>query len=402
VFTLTATAKLKLGRVLRAPLAFVFTLLAIEFFDELAFGVREAAWPLIRDDLGLTYAQIGLLLSLPNIASSLIEPVLGVLGDTWKRWLLIAGGGLAFAATLFLTSLAPSFVVLLAAFTLMYPASGAFVSLSEASLMDTDPTRHEQLMARWNLAGSVGVVAGPLMLGGAVWLGLDWRLVFLLLGGVALLLTALTWHQPRFRRRAPASSDQAPAGGLRAGLRRAVASLRRPDVLRWLTLLAFSDLMLDVLLSFVALYFVDVAGVSIALAGTAVAVWSGVGLLGDALVIPLLERVRGLVYIRWSAALVLLVFPAFLLAGPYGLKLLLLAVIRLCVAGWYPTLSGQLYSSMPGQSGTVVAVAALFGLATGFVPAGLWWVAGQAGLPSAMWLLLLGPLALLLALGRKR
>jgi FSR family fosmidomycin resistance protein-like MFS transporter len=50
--------------------AFVFTLLAIEFLDEFVFGAREAAWPLIRDDLGLTYAQIGLLLTIPAVIAS--------------------------------------------------------------------------------------------------------------------------------------------------------------------------------------------------------------------------------------------------------------------------------------------------------------------------------------------
>ena len=35
-----------------------FLYLLIEFLDELVFGVGEAAWPLIRDDLGLNYVQI--------------------------------------------------------------------------------------------------------------------------------------------------------------------------------------------------------------------------------------------------------------------------------------------------------------------------------------------------------
>jgi FSR family fosmidomycin resistance protein-like MFS transporter len=56
----------------------------IEFLDELVYGVREAAWPLIRSDLGLSYAQIGILLGLPAIVSGFIEPVLGLLGDLWK------------------------------------------------------------------------------------------------------------------------------------------------------------------------------------------------------------------------------------------------------------------------------------------------------------------------------
>jgi hypothetical protein len=34
--------------------------LLIEFLDELVFGATEAAWPLVRSDLGLNYSQIGL------------------------------------------------------------------------------------------------------------------------------------------------------------------------------------------------------------------------------------------------------------------------------------------------------------------------------------------------------
>ncbi len=141
---------------------FVLTLLAIEFLDEFIFGAREAAWPLIRTDLGLSYVQIGLLLGLPGVVSSLVEPFLGILGDVWKRNVLILGGGTLFALALLLTALSQGFPVLLTSFILFYPASGAFVSLSQATLMDTDTARHEQNMARWTLAGSLGVVAGSL------------------------------------------------------------------------------------------------------------------------------------------------------------------------------------------------------------------------------------------------
>jgi FSR family fosmidomycin resistance protein-like MFS transporter len=82
----------------------------------------------------------------------------------------------------------------------------------------------------------------------------------------------------------------------------AVLALRRREVLRWLTLLECSDLMLDVLLGFLALYFVDVVGATPAQASAAVAVWTGVGLMG------------------------------------------------LFNTGWYPVLKAQLYSAMPGQA----------------------------------------------------
>jgi FSR family fosmidomycin resistance protein-like MFS transporter len=384
-------------RALRGPLVFAFLLLAVEFLDELVFGVREAAWPLIRDDLRLTYLQIGLLLGLPNLVSAVVEPVLGVLGDVWKRWVLIVAGGLCFAASAFATGLAADFGLLLASFALFYPASGAFVSLSQATLMDTNPQRHEQLMARWTLAGSIGVVAGPFALGLGVAAGLGWRGVFLALGGAALLLTVVAWRQPRLRLN---GAPHGGGGGLGLGLRRAWQAVRRREVLRWLVLLEFSDFMLDVLLGFLALYFVDVVRVSPALAGTAVAVWSAVGLLGDALMIPVLERVRGLAYLRYSALAMLVLFPLFLLAPGYWPKLALLALVGLGNAGWYAILQGQLYSAMPGQSGTVMAVNSGFGLVSGFIPAVLGAIAHAAGLPVTMWLLLLGPVALVLGLPR--
>jgi len=128
--------------------------LLTEFLDELIFGLGETAWPLLRDDLHLTYTQIGLLVSLPGIIAAFIEPFLGILGDVWKRRTLILGGGIFFTISLALTALSHSFWPLLISFILFYPSSGAFVSLSQASLMDSAPDRHEQNMARWTFAGS--------------------------------------------------------------------------------------------------------------------------------------------------------------------------------------------------------------------------------------------------------
>ena len=80
----------------------MFHFLLIEFLDELIFGLRETAWPQIRSDLNLSYTQIGLLLGLPGVASSLIEPFLGLLSDRGKRYGLILGGGVVYGLSLLL------------------------------------------------------------------------------------------------------------------------------------------------------------------------------------------------------------------------------------------------------------------------------------------------------------
>jgi len=376
---------------------FVLVLLLIEFLDEFIYGAREAAWPLIRTDLGLTYAQIGLLLGLPGFVSSVIEPLFGILGDFWKRRVIVLGGGVIFAASLLLMGTSHNFMWLLLAFVLFSPASGAFVGLSQATLMDVEPARHEYNMARWTFAGSVGVVAGPLALSAVIALGLGWRGLFVGFAGLAVVLLILAWRSPysNGNGKAPEHTD------IKDSFNEIWQTLRQGAALRWLTLLQFSDLMLDVLLGYLALYMVDVVDVTPSQAGTAVAVWTGVGLLGDLLLIPLLKRVPGLRYLQLSAVLELLLFPTFLLVPSFVLKLMALALLGLFNAGWYSILKAQLYSSLPGRSGTVMAMDNIFGLVGALIPWGLGLVAQRFDLRVTMWLLLSGPVALLVGLPRR-
>ena len=373
--------------------------LLIEFLDELVFGVHGASWPLIRSDLSLSYAQIGILLSIPGMIASIIEPFLGILGDVWKRRALILGGGVFFALALLFTSVSLTFAFLLFSTILFNPASGAFVSLSQATLMDSAPQRHEQNMARWTFSGSIGVVLGPLLLGGLVLIGFGWRSAFLLLAVLSALVLVFAWRRiPHVG--VPHADFPSPAA-FWAGMRAALAALRRRSVLRWLVLLEFSDLMLDVLLGFLALYFVDVVHMPASQAALAVAIWTGLGLLGDFALIPLLERVRGLDYLRVSVILELILFPLFLLAPLAWHKLVLIGLLGFFNSGWYAILKANLYAEMPGQSGTVLALDNVAGFFGKILPLLIGLAASAVGLSAAMWLLLAGPIALLLGLPRK-
>lgn len=376
----------------------VLLFLFIEFLDELVYGGREAAWPLIRDDLGLSYSQIGLAISLPYFVGMFIEPVLGILGDIWRRRVLILGGGMVFILALCWLSQGQEYLSFLLASCLLGPASGAFVSLSQASLMDVQPHRHEQNMARWTFAGSIGVTAGPLALGVAIALGLGWRGLFLVFAGVSLVVLLFTWRilSPGV----PERKEDEPRLSFVEGARNALRALKRGEVVRWLVLLEFSDLMLDVLYGYLALYLVDVGGLPPETAALGVAVWTGVGLLGDFLLIPLLERVPGLAYLRVSVMLELILFPAFLLVEPLTIRFTLLGLLGLFNSGWYSVLMGHLYAAMPGQSATVMTVGNLFGWVGKLIPLGVGLAAQQWGLEAAMWILLAGPVALLVGLPR--
>ncbi|NOT05461.1 MAG: MFS transporter [Anaerolineales bacterium] len=96
-------------------------------------------------------------------------------------------GGIFFTFSLVLTVISKSFLPLLISFIIFFPASGAFVSLSQATLMDSAPERHAQNMARWTFAGSLGNVFGPILLGLFVYFGLGWRGAYPLVAAVSAL-----------------------------------------------------------------------------------------------------------------------------------------------------------------------------------------------------------------------
>ncbi len=361
----------------------------------------------------LSYLQVGLLISIPVALSGLFEPALGILSDIRRRRTLVLGGGVLFAGSVIMTGVSHGFWLLLLSFVLFYPASGAFVSLSQAELMDRAPSRRDQNMARWTFAGSVGAVAGPLalsLLAGKVFRYgstrsaiTPWRGLYLAAAAAAagmVILAARFAFPPGRAPRPRAAGEHAP--GFLDGLRGALAALKNPEVLRWLALLELANLMLDVLMGFIALYFVDAARASSRQAALAVTLWTGAGVIGDLALIPLLERMGGLRYLRASAAAVAVVFPCFLLVQPFAAKLALIALVGLLRAGWYAILQARLYGCLPGRSGAALALGNVSGLAGALIPIGVSALAQAAGIRAAMWTLMAAPVALLAALPRRR
>jgi FSR family fosmidomycin resistance protein-like MFS transporter len=330
------------------------------------------------------------LLSVPTLVSLVVEPVLGVVSVVWRRRVLVLAGGACFAAALMVAAAARSPWALLLAFSLLYPASGAFVSLSQAALMDLDPERREQNMARWTLAGYIGAVGGPLLLAGAAWADLGWRALFVGFAAIALVLVFLGRRMP-----------EGTAEDGRPRVREALRAITQREVFRWLFLLELSDLLLDVFLGFLALYFVDEVGASPATGGFAVAVATAAGLVGAAAIIPLLRRVDGILYLRLSAIASGTLFVGFMLAPAAELKLALVAAIAVVTAGWYSVLQARLYGALAGRSGLVLTVGALFPL-NAVLPLGIAGLAERWGLDVALWSLLAAPLALLLFVPRTK
>lgn len=381
-------------KLFRGSALLVMVLYGVELLDELNYGLYGATLPQLRDNFALTYTQIGLLFTLPSLISVLIEPAMGLLGDTRHRRTLVLVGIVATSIGLGLIAAAQTYGVLLLAFGTLYIASGAYVNLSQATLIDRDPARAEQTMARWTLLGAIGVTAGPLLMTVLFSIGIAWRGAYVALAVVAAMF-AVALFQQRFD-----SHDGAHAEpqSVRVLARNLLAALRERSLLKWVILTELADFMLDKLLEVTGLYFHDVAGVSLAGASAAVAVSTIAGLIGSALLVPALERLTGVRVLRVSAVAVLLAYVAFLIVPVIWLKYVLIGVISFATAGWYAILRAKTFEALPGQSGLVVAVTSLANISSLFVPVLLGGIADAVGLQSAMWLLAIGPVALIIGL----
>jgi len=379
------------SKTFRGLLLFSVVLYGVELLDEFIYGLFGATLPTIKAELALTYTQVGLLFTLPGLIGVTGEPFIGLLGDTRHRRALVLGGILATAIGLTLIAGAQQYLPLLLAMCILYVASGAYVNLSQATLIDRDPRRAENTMARWVLMGAIGVTLSPLLITVVLTVEGSWRAVFLSTAIVAGVFALLLFKQ-RFDGHDGADDE---AGSLKQMGRRLLTALRSRTLVKWVILTELADFMLDKLLEVTGLYFHDVAGVSLPAASAAVTVSTIAGLLGSFVLVPLLEKVNGVRVLRATAFIVLFAYAALLLIPSVWLKLVLIAVISLSTAGWYVVLRARCYAALPGQSGVVVAVTSLANVSSLFVPLLLGGIADAFGLQTAMWLLIIGPIALI-------
>jgi FSR family fosmidomycin resistance protein-like MFS transporter len=332
-----------------------------------------------------------LLFTLPGLIGVVSEPFIGLLGVTRHGRALVLGGIGSTAIGLALIAAAHQYLLLLAATGVMYVASGAYVNLSQATLIDRDPRRAENTMARWVLMGALGVTISPLLITLVLSAEGSWRTVYfgtaIIAGAFALLL-----FKQRFDGHIGAGDE---VGSLNQLGRSLLTALRSRTLIKWVILTELADFMLDKLLEVTGLYFHDVAGVSLPAASAAVIVATVAGLIGNFALVPLLEKVSGVRMLRASAVIALASYTALLLIPIVWVKYVLIAVINLSTAGWYAVLRAKCYEVLPGQSGVVVAVTSLANVSSLFVPLLLGGIADTLGLQTAMWLLIIGPIALI-------
>jgi Na+/melibiose symporter-like transporter len=357
---------------------------------------------LLRDWLGLSYAQIGLLFSAGALSGMILEPVVSFLSN-WgsKRWWVI-GGALGVASSLVFMATARSFGLMLFAFALYWPSWGAAGGLAEATLIEAAPQQSTRTMTRWTLMASIGDLLSPLTVAAIVALQLGWPGLCWLGAALWLCITLLllVQHFPHPAHVANGTDDTVQVK-VWARLREA---LRDPLLLRWIVLALIPIMMDEDFLGFVSLYLRDVLHASQAIIGVILTVAMGGTLLGLVALDRLFDkgRIAPRRLLVWLALLTLLGMAGLLATRSIWFAAVSLFVISLGAAGWYPIAKAEAYARQPARSGTVRTVSSLGRPLEVALPGVVGFIAGRFGVLASVGFLGLAPVLILLLVPRPR
>jgi MFS family permease len=173
-------------------------LFAMNLLDYLDRNVLMAIQPQVKGELKITNEQWGLLTSIFLVSYSVISPIMGWLGDRFRRtWLLGLGVGVWSLATVG-SGLASSYGHLVLARSVLGIGEATYGVIAPTILLDLFARdQRARLMSAFYLAMPIGSALG-ISLGAVIASKLNWHLAFFLVGapGLAAALLALVLPEP--------------------------------------------------------------------------------------------------------------------------------------------------------------------------------------------------------------
>lgn len=397
----------------RARARLPWSLFLAALLDEWTTGFLVVALPQLRDAVGLSYEQIGLLFTFGALTSLFFDPILNALSDRFPKHLPMLVGTLVLVACYALVGFANTFALLALGFALLRPAATTAVDLAQLSLIDLRPSASARIMARWTLLSGVGDLLAPLTVALFLAIHWGWTALCLLAAGLWFGSTLVNWRRT-FASEASANAtrdepaepseaandadDDGEAVPLQAALRDA---LRDRRLLRWTLIVTVASMLDEIFLGFAALYLRDRLHVPVGLVSLALLANLGGSMLGLVLLDRVLARFGqrfGVRLLPWYALVALVGIVGFLLAPGPVLAVGALFLVGLGATGWYPIGQAAAYDTQPGSPGLVRAIGTLGTPFEVALPGIVGFLAGSFGLSVGIGFLGLAPVLVLLAL----
>ena len=167
-------------------------LLSMASFASVATArVADPLLPQVAAEFGVSAGEASVIATAFALAYGICQLVYGVLGDRFGKYRLVTFATLVSALTVAATGFAGSLGALGTARLLGGATAGAIVPLSMAFIGDHVPyDRRQTVLARFLTGTIAGTICGQVF-GGVLGAVVGWRAVFLLLGGVYLLIGVL-------------------------------------------------------------------------------------------------------------------------------------------------------------------------------------------------------------------
>jgi MFS family permease len=158
--------------------------------------VLPPLFPVLRAELGVSYAALGALFTASAGASAISQLVSGFLVDRFGARRVLAGGLAVLAGAITLAGMAPSYGVLVAIMAMAGLGNGVFHP-ADYSIFNTrvDPRRLGRAYSAHSTSGSLGWVLAPVVVGGLT-AAFGWRVAVMSVGAVGVL-TALVLSRQR-------------------------------------------------------------------------------------------------------------------------------------------------------------------------------------------------------------
>ncbi|HET7263185.1 MAG TPA: MFS transporter [bacterium] len=245
--------------------------------------------PFLAKDLGLSYSQVGLIISLRQLMSTLINLPAGAVVDTIGRRSLFMSAALAWASLPYLVvGLTKSYTAILLAVGVVGAGSFLWHPAAITALSEMYPLRRGYGLALHELGANLGDTLTPLA-AGLLLAAFNWRQVMLIVVAAGLLLTLVITRvmSHAHRRHGGAPARALPIRDYVAGL----ALLARNARLLALAMISGVRSMTQLGLStFLPLYLLNVQHLPAALIGLYLAVVQGSGMIATPIAGTLSDR----------------------------------------------------------------------------------------------------------------
>lgn len=360
--TLQATSPASTQTVARATLPILTALSLSHCLNDLLQSLLPAIYPNLKQDLGLTFGEIGFITLVFQVTASLLQPGVGVVTDKRPQPYSLAIGMACSMAGLLLLSRAHAYGVVLIAAAIIGTGSSIFHPEASRVARAASGGRFGFAQSFFQVGGNTGQAIGPLLAaliiapngqGAVAWFAI------VPLVGIALLAWVGNWYAGHLGERRKVSSSPAPL------------TRKQWIAIAILLVLTFSkNFYMASLQSFYTFYLIERFHLTIQDSQLYLFVFMFAIAAGTFFGGPIGDRV-GRVAVIWVSIVGVLPFSLALPFASFGWTVALTAIIGFVMASSFPAILVYAQELAPGRVGMIAGLFFGFAFGTGGLGAAL-------------------------------